>query len=68
MSKLQNNTCSIVRTIQVKIKERFKIIQSWLGLYMGPNNSSCVTRHFLLSFSVSHVTFYKNFTSSRHVL
>ncbi len=39
-----------------------------VGLYMGPNNLSCVTRHFLLSFSVSRVTFYKNFTSSRHIL
>ncbi len=39
-----------------------------IRLYMGPNNLCCVTPHFLLFFffSVSHVTFYKNFTSSRH--
>ena len=35
---------------------------------MGPNNFCCVARHFLLFFSVSHVSFYKNFTSSRHFL
>ncbi len=39
-----------------------------IGLYMGPNNLCCVTLHFLLFFSVSHVTFYKNFTSSGHFL
>ncbi len=36
--------------------------KSLLGLYMGPNKLCCVTPHLLLSFSVPHVTFYKNFT------
>ncbi len=54
--------------MQEWIPEWSQAVSTALGLYMGPNNLSCVTRHFLLSFSVSHVTFYKNFTSSRHVL
>ncbi len=49
--------------------EDFKFtIVPYAGLYMGPNNLCCVALHFLLFFSVSHVTFYKNFTSSRHFL
>ncbi len=42
---------------------------SYLGLNMGPNNLCCIThRFFLLLFSVFHVIFYKNFTSSCHCL
>ncbi len=45
-----------------------RYVTPFRGLYMGPNNLFCVTPQFLLFLSVCHVTFYKNFTSSRHLL
>ncbi len=41
---------------------------STLKRYFNEFVKCCITHRFLLLFSVSHVIFYKNFTSSRHFL
>ncbi len=70
INKLFNTGISplIVRGVASFLKDRSQRVKVGRGLYMGPNNSCCVTPHFLLFLSVSYVTFYKNFTSSRHLL